>query len=156
MERIAVSPASERHVFARSFPLRIGLVLLCLSSCDRTSDSRAGIERKSGLPQGTDAARQRVSEGLQCVQLLGAIATATKGPLRGEIEKYDLDSIGPDLTSRWEARVRFDARDAGMTSDEVDELLRNAPPIVLDDSELRNSADDAFACASDVSGSHGS
>ena len=77
------------------------------------------------------------------------------GPLRGEIEKYDLDSIGPELASRWEARIRFDARDAGITADGADELLRNASPIVLDNAELRGSADDAFVCAADVSGSHG-
>jgi hypothetical protein len=154
MELNTLSPASEYFSLSRSMPFRIGIVLLCLSGCDRTSDSWAGIERKSGLSQGAEAARQRISEGLKCVQLLGAIATASKGPLRGEIEKYDLDSIGPELASRWEARIRYDARDAGMTAEEVDGVLRTAPPVVLDNAELRNSADDAFACASDVSGSH--
>jgi len=156
--RSGLVQATHHFSFAgyyRSLSLRIALVLLCLSGCDRTSDSRAGIERASGLPQGVDAARQRVSDGLKCVQLLGAIATAMNGPLRGEIEKYDLDSIGPELASRWEARIRFDARDAGITADGADELLRNASPIVLDNAELRGSADDAFVCAADVSGSHG-
>lgn len=150
-----VSPASKYAMILQSSHLKIIIVLLCLSSCDRAGDSRSGIERASGLPQSTDAPRQRISDGLKCVQLLGAIAAATNGPLRGEIEKYDLDSIGPDLASRWEARIRFDARDAGITADGVDELLRNAPPIVLDNAELRRSADDAFVCAADVSGSHG-
>lgn len=135
--------------------MRVGIAAasLSLTACDGGGEQPTPSDDAiRNAPQIAEA-RKDVAEGLRCMRLLAAIATASSGPLRDQIERAGLGRVEPGLARRWADRVRQDARRGGLSADETERLIAKQAPDDLDTYELRASAQEARRCAAVVGGS---
>ena len=123
------------------------------SGCDRQNDGLPRSERKLVDTARAESVRESVVDGIECSNLLAAIATAKTGRLRRQIEELGLDTIDTSLASRWESRVKREAARGRIDNEELSRLLTTQPAVILDANELEASAGHARACASNINAS---